>query len=547
MGSALWSCDYDDDDLWSAVEGLDNRVELLEKAVDAANANIDALQKVIDAQKNNVTITEVKKTANGYTIKFSNGETAEIVNGKDGQNGANGQNGITPEISVKKDADGIYYWTINGDWLLDGEGQKVKAQGVDGANGQDGQNGQNGADAVAPEVRINPETKEWEISVNGGIDWTSTGIRAEGQNGDSFFQSVDTTDPNFVVFTLADGTQFVVAREVEFSVAFEGDPSMIFNFEETKSVKVVATNVEDYMFVKPDGWKASYAKNMLTITAPAEAAAGAEFAGDVAMHIVSKAGQSKILKMRVMVGKVLTFEDADYKGSGNFMGANDWSSIIDSKQNNGDLLYGSMAESYMWWDEGNTELISELCPSQWGMGVAFWNGGHAISNYIEMDLKKGSPDTQLSVYNAKGGHNGSKNFAINFGSLPVPADYENTEFLPHIYFADGVCRVVDHMYVCPTTYMYNSVINGDSMTKPMGKDGFVKIIAVGIDDMGKVTGQVEFPMVENGVHVTDWTMMDLSSLGKVFMIKFNMVSSEANAYGMLTPAYFAMDDVAVRL
>lgn len=39
--------------------------------------------------------------------------------------------------------------------------------------------------------------------------------------------------------------------------------------------------------------------------------------------------------------RVLTFEDADYKGGTNFAGGSNWSSLIDDPQYMGPLLYGS--------------------------------------------------------------------------------------------------------------------------------------------------------------------------------------------------------------
>ena len=38
--------------------------------------------------------------------------------------------------------------------------------------------------------------------------------------------------------------------------------------------------------------------------------------------------------------RVLTFEDADYKGGTNFAGGNNWTSLIDSPQYGGKMLYG---------------------------------------------------------------------------------------------------------------------------------------------------------------------------------------------------------------
>ena len=42
-----------------------------------------------------------------------------------------------------------------------------------------------------PKLRINTETKEWEMSIDNGTTWTSMGVRAEGTDGDSMFESVD--------------------------------------------------------------------------------------------------------------------------------------------------------------------------------------------------------------------------------------------------------------------------------------------------------------------------------------------------------------------
>ena len=48
--------------------------------------------------------------------------------------------------------------------------------------------------------------------------------------------------------------------------------------------------------------------------------------------------------------------------------------------------------------------------------------------------------------------------------------------------------------------------------------------------------------------VKEWTKWDLSSLGKVARVEFNLVGSEElyeSGYGLGAPGYFAYDDVAV--
>ena len=68
-------------------------------------------------------------------IEFAKIDPIHIYHGKAGADGARGEDGYTPLIGVKKDKDGIYYWTLDGSWLVDNDGNKVRAQGLDGKDG----------------------------------------------------------------------------------------------------------------------------------------------------------------------------------------------------------------------------------------------------------------------------------------------------------------------------------------------------------------------------------------------------------------------------
>ena len=114
FGISLQSCEYDDTELWNEIGTVKDRVTALEDAVKKANTEISALQTIVNALQNNVYITNVETTKDGYIIKFSDGTEALISNGKDGIN--------APVVSVRQDSDGNYYWTLDGEWLLvDGE------------------------------------------------------------------------------------------------------------------------------------------------------------------------------------------------------------------------------------------------------------------------------------------------------------------------------------------------------------------------------------------------------------------------------------------
>ena len=189
------------------------------------NTNISSLQTIVTALQNNDYVTGITPVMQGgkevgYTITFSKSNPITIYHGKDGQNGedgTDGKDGVTPTIGVKQDTDGIYYWTLDGDWLTDKHGDKIKAEGKDGADGSDGEDGSdgtdgtNGKDGITPQFKI--ENDYWFISYDNGNTWTQLG-KATGENGkdgedgvggDSMFTGIDyKTSTDYVIFTLAD-------------------------------------------------------------------------------------------------------------------------------------------------------------------------------------------------------------------------------------------------------------------------------------------------------------------------------------------------------
>ena len=194
---ALTSCKYDDDDLWNSVHGLENRVAKLEELCKQMNTNISSLQTIVTALQNNVYVTGTTPLMKdgkeiGYTITFSKGNPITIYHGKDGQDG---EDGTTPTIGVKKDTDGVYYWTLNGEFIVV-DGGKIQAEGKDGTNG------------TTPQFKI--ENDYWFVSYNNGANWTQLGKATgeDGIGGDSMFSGVDyETSTDYVIFTLSNGTQ----------------------------------------------------------------------------------------------------------------------------------------------------------------------------------------------------------------------------------------------------------------------------------------------------------------------------------------------------
>lgn len=244
---------FDDGAIWEKFDEQEQilndhekRIAALEELCKQMNTNINALQTLVEALEKRDYITNVSPVREdgvvvGYTISFASSDTITIYNGKDGSDGTGG---YTPQIGVKKDADGLYYWTLDGEWLLDDNGNKIKAVGEDGRDGQDGTDGSNGSngqdgqdgedgtdgrdgvDGITPRLKI--ENDYWYVSYDEGATWIELGRAtgedgadgSDGSDGDSIFTSV-TQDEEYVYFNLADGTMITLPKHDKENIQFE--------------------------------------------------------------------------------------------------------------------------------------------------------------------------------------------------------------------------------------------------------------------------------------------------------------------------------------
>ena len=285
-------------------------------------------------------------------------------------------------------------------------------------------------------------------------------------------------------------------------------------------------------------------------------------------RIKTKIAKDQLVKEPSYELRVLTFEDGtegfepyecEFFYAMNYTGENKmiekWSDYIPR-----DGQYGNGHGAYEWYDEGNTELafVKPEIESWWGIS------GHAgISDYVgtDEDIAKFGDDNMmfmidLQAYNVTGGANGSKNFCSQYGYLDpeeYATQYSPEGILPGIQFKDEEPRVIDHMYVTNTTYAYGIITRGEcdfGGSYEYTDESTFKIIAYGYDSFEDTEPTTtEFYLLNTGKRiVTDWTKWDLSVLGKVVRVEFNLVACYEGygRYGLVIPAYFAYDDVAVR-
>ena len=185
----LSSCDQDDSKIWDGEHGQEDRVSKLEKLCEQMNTNISSLQKIGVAVEKQLSISQMKKIANGYIINFSDGSTVTIKNGM--------TSGEAPVIGISKYYS-YYCWTLNGGWMT------IKTYRPHA-----------GTYGITPQLKI--EKDRWKLSIDNGNTFTDIGQATEADITDgkgsmnSIFKSI-TKDNYNVYFTLVSGYVITIPR-----------------------------------------------------------------------------------------------------------------------------------------------------------------------------------------------------------------------------------------------------------------------------------------------------------------------------------------------
>ena len=266
---------YDDSGITGRVDDLENRVAELERVVNELTANLGTLVTAIDALENQDRIVSVNKLPGdaGWEIVFANSGTVTIYNG------ANGKDGDSPVIGVQKDTDGIYYWTLNGEFLLDGNNQKIPATAQYGM----------------PQIKIE-DGKFW-FSTD-GEKWIECGDVAS--EGIGTIKGVEDKGDS-VVFTLYDDSTITIPKVQSFALNIENTEVGIAAGETAQipytitaaddATKITAIPVAGYSVSVT---KTSSSEGTLNITAPDPVV-------DADIYVVAVNGDG------VTSGKILSF------------------------------------------------------------------------------------------------------------------------------------------------------------------------------------------------------------------------------------------------
>lgn len=98
------------------------------------------------------------------------------------------------------------------------------------------------------------------------------------------------------------------------------------------------------------------------------------------------------------------------------------------------------------------------------------------------------------------------------------------------------------IFVTNSAYSYYVMLNGNAFCPAFTPSDWCKLHIKGVLN-GAVTATVDFDLFANGKPVDEWKPVDLTPLGEVDYIYFQMSSSSESAYGMNNPAYFCLGNL----
>ena len=218
------------DKIVERVDGIENRVGALENAVKQLNEqDVPGLKTLVSALQRQISVSSVVEDEDGYTITFSDGTIAVLRNGKDGKDGTDGVDGVdgkngkdgtdgtdgkTPTVGIKL-VNGIYYWTVNGELLLDDNGQPIPVTGNDGIDGTDGTDGTDGKDGITPFFGI--LDGHWVVSYDYGDTWKTLGLTSDTDY--SAYIDPDKETDDYIVLVVG-ATEVQIPKEKAFSLNF---------------------------------------------------------------------------------------------------------------------------------------------------------------------------------------------------------------------------------------------------------------------------------------------------------------------------------------
>ena len=180
------------------MEGTNDSIETLQTLVDAFQ-NSEYIKEVIELYEG-TSLTGFEITLVRFTVD-SEGIISERTRRCKIQNGMTDPSGATVTVDYDENDD-AWYWILNGQQMKDTDGNPICADRDNESSGS------------TLEMRINPETGEWEFSCDNGVTFQSAGVAVTGDEGNAseatryIKEIIDGED--FIIFLLHDDSELKI-------------------------------------------------------------------------------------------------------------------------------------------------------------------------------------------------------------------------------------------------------------------------------------------------------------------------------------------------
>ncbi len=102
--------------------------------------------------------------------------------------------------------------------------------------------------------------------------------------------------------------------------------------------------------------------------------------------------------------------------------------------------------------------------------------------------------------------------------------------------------------VTNSTYAYHTIKYGDDFTQPFASGDWFKLTITGYDNANRTVGSIDFYLADyrdgKDKLITNWTSIKLHELDGSSKLIFTLSSSDNSGWGMNTPSYFCLDELA---
>lgn len=268
----LGSCSYDDDSLWDAVNGQEERISALEKWQKTVVEQLNSLQGILTATDYITDVEKVTKDGKeGYKISFLHAAPVTLY-----YNADNEVSGTSDEVIgvAQEEGSGKWYWTLNGEPLaVDGKTVYV-----------------NGGDDIKVEVNADGSTKltigDNEVTVPGPITHPVTGVTESG---------------NVVTVSLNGGTTIDLPKYLNLSTLLLEEYSKETAGEQTYELNLPEGYIIKLLDAVPEHWTIEVNNSALRVVYPSS--------GEAAITFLISDGKTQT------VMKTVTFKAAADPGS----------------------------------------------------------------------------------------------------------------------------------------------------------------------------------------------------------------------------------------